>query len=57
MEEGERDVLQWAACVKQNLLVLCYLHDVKVCELFSVMCVLLHAIITPLIILAKTLLC
>ncbi|XP_074607538.1 prolyl endopeptidase-like [Acropora palmata] len=29
VEEDERDVLQWAACVKQNLLVLCYLHDVK----------------------------
>ena len=30
MEEDEKDVLEWVACVKQNLLVLCYLHDVKV---------------------------
>ena len=30
VEEDEKDVLEWAACVKQNLLVLCYLHDVKV---------------------------
>lgn len=29
VEEDEKDVLEWAACVKQNLLVLCYLHDVK----------------------------
>ena len=30
VQEDEKDVLEWAACVKQNLLVLCYLHDVKV---------------------------
>lgn len=30
VEEDEKDVLEWVACVKQNLLVLCYLHDVKV---------------------------
>ena len=30
VEEDENDVLEWVACVKQNLLVLCYLHDVKV---------------------------
>lgn len=29
VEEDEQDVLEWASCVKQNLLVLCYLHDVK----------------------------
>ncbi|KAJ7370638.1 hypothetical protein OS493_031053 [Desmophyllum pertusum] len=29
VEEDEKDVLEWVACVKQNLLVLCYLHDVK----------------------------
>lgn len=29
VEEDKRDVLEWAACVKQTLLVLCYLHDVK----------------------------
>lgn len=33
VEEDEKDVLEWVACVKQNLLVLCYLHDVKVREL------------------------
>ncbi|KAK3751996.1 hypothetical protein QZH41_010963 [Actinostola sp. cb2023] len=27
--EDDDDVLEWAACVKQNLLVLGYLHDVK----------------------------
>lgn len=30
VEEDENDVLKWATCVKQNFLVLCYLHDVKV---------------------------
>lgn len=29
VEEDENDVLKWATCVKQNFLVLCYLHDVK----------------------------
>ncbi|KAJ7307843.1 hypothetical protein OS493_040425, partial [Desmophyllum pertusum] len=29
VEEDEKDVLEWVACVKQNMLVLCYLHDVK----------------------------
>ncbi|XP_072911937.1 prolyl endopeptidase-like [Hemitrygon akajei] len=27
--EHEKDVLEWAGCVKTNFLVLCYLHDVK----------------------------
>ncbi|XP_041479677.1 prolyl endopeptidase-like isoform X1 [Lytechinus variegatus] len=27
--ESETDVLEWAACVNQTKLVLCYLHDVK----------------------------
>ena len=29
--EHDRDVLEWAACVNQSSLVLCYLRDVKVC--------------------------
>ena len=28
--EHEQDVMEWAACVHQNRLVLCYLQDVKV---------------------------
>ncbi len=28
--EHDHDVLEWAACVNENKLVLCYLHDVKV---------------------------
>ncbi|XP_064412354.1 prolyl endopeptidase [Latimeria chalumnae] len=27
--EHEKSVLEWAACVRSNFLVLCYLHDVK----------------------------
>ncbi|XP_067841055.1 prolyl endopeptidase-like [Heptranchias perlo] len=27
--EHEKDVLEWAGCVRTNFLVLCYLHDVK----------------------------
>ena len=30
VEEHEKDVLNWAACVNKDFLVLCYLHDVKV---------------------------
>ena len=30
--EDEHDVLEWASCVSSNRLVLCYLHDVKVCR-------------------------
>ena len=30
IDEDEHDVLEWAACVKEDLLVLGYLHDVKV---------------------------
>lgn len=29
VSESETDVLEWAACVNQTKLVLCYLHDVK----------------------------
>lgn len=29
VEEHEKDVLEWTACVKENVLVMCYLHDVK----------------------------
>ena len=36
VEEDEQDVLEWAACVKQNLMVLCYLHHVKVRNVFTV---------------------
>lgn len=39
VEEDEKDVLEWVACVKQNLLVLCYLHDVKVSIYMYVTCV------------------
>ena len=28
--EHDRDVLEWAACVNQTRLILCYLRDVKV---------------------------
>ncbi|XP_072355980.1 prolyl endopeptidase-like isoform X1 [Scyliorhinus torazame] len=27
--EDKKDVLEWAGCVKNNFLILCYLHDVK----------------------------
>ncbi|XP_048386838.1 prolyl endopeptidase-like isoform X2 [Stegostoma tigrinum] len=27
--EDQKDVLEWAGCVKNNFLILCYLHDVK----------------------------
>ncbi|XP_074656240.1 prolyl endopeptidase-like [Tubulanus polymorphus] len=29
VDQHEKDVLEWAACVNENKLVLCYLHDVK----------------------------
>lgn len=29
IEEHEKDVLEWASCVNETKLVLCYLHDVK----------------------------
>lgn len=29
VEEHSKDVLEWTACVNQNILVMCYLHDVK----------------------------
>lgn len=28
--EHEKDVLEWSACINKDVLVLCYLHDVKV---------------------------
>ena len=31
--EHEKDVLEWAASISHNRLVLCYLHDVKVWDL------------------------
>lgn len=31
VSEHEKDVLSWAVCVAQDKLVLCYIHDVKVC--------------------------
>ena len=30
--EHEKDVLEWSACMNKDVLVLCYLHDVKVYE-------------------------
>jgi len=34
--EDDHDVLEWAGCVNNNRLVLCYLHDVKVSACLSV---------------------
>ena len=31
--EHEKDVLEWSACINKDVLVLCYLHDVKVYEI------------------------
>lgn len=33
VSENSKDVLEWASCVNNDVLVLCYLHDVKVCIL------------------------
>jgi len=34
--EDDHDVLEWAGCVNNSRLVLCYLHDVKVSVCLSV---------------------
>jgi len=44
--EHEKDVLSWSVCVAQDKLVLCYIHDVKVCSLSNILyCVLTSAIL------------